>query len=528
MKEGKSFEMAIKIHLRRFTSLFLCCVLVFCSIPVQVHATDPVTAASLAITGGQLAGAGLSGEAALSLAGPVGAVVGVTLGAVGLNTYVSQAAQQAGKSRTRYVLDKLVIWGAQAGYTQEQLYTKIAQGISVAADGTIQLTKDVSQMISQFGSWAFTQGEETVVPELPAGDTFIQFGDYKFASIANGYYPVTGTYTTSSGTITSIDRFRFLDVPANASFLFLSGGTQFVVLVPGRVSFPNNGRAHGIIAGTSNAEFSINFGSSGRTFVRDSNGVEYTLALSNEYRFSVNSSVSGIYSIDYNQLISEIAGKTHSIVDSSAVDEVFIGQKPVWDENKDVLNPSADDTPVALNPDLLNPIIDSLTDGQQATMSIIDYLQALQDAWDHALDDVQTAIGTITDSLTGIQEQIAVPQTAVENPTVTNPSVTPDTTPIINPSDVDPGTAITGLSFDLTNIFPFCIPFDIYAALNLLDAEPVAPSYHFHLEWPYNIVIDFTLDLSPFDQVAAVARTMEILLFIIGLAVMTRSMFIRG
>lgn len=504
MKEGKSFEMAIKIHVRRLTSLFLCCLLVFCSIPVEAYATDPVTAASLAVTGGQLAGAGLSGEAALSLAGPVGAVVGVTLGALGVNAYVSQAAQEAGKTRTRYVLDKLVIWGAQAGYTQEQLYSKIAEGISVAADGTIQLTDDVAKYISQFGSWLFTQ-ENTVFPSVPAASVSATVGGYSVTPVFNQQQYIfndAGSYWWFNG------------LPANSYAFFASNGTYLCVLSTGASTIGVSAlRSDGANISSGNMiRLSM---SDGRYFYYWQNWTGATSP------FPVTSS-------NLDGCIGGMTGQSITTTETPATDECFTGTPEAWNTDKDVLNPAITDTPITLNPDLLNPIIDSLADGQQATMSIIDYLQALQDAWDHALDDVQTAIGTITDTLTGIQETIAVPDEAVKNPTVTNPSVTPDTTPILNPSDVDPGTAITGLSFDLTNIFPFCIPFDIYAALNLLDAEPVAPSYHFHLEWPYNIVIDFTLDLSPFNQVAAVARTMEILLFIIGLAVMTRSMFIRG
>lgn len=508
--------MAIKIHFRRFASLLLCCLLVFCSLPVQAHATDPVTAASLAITGGQLAGAGLSGEAALSLAGPVGAVVGLSLGALGVNAYVSQAAQQAGKTRTRFVLDKLVLWGAQAGYTQEQLYNKIAQGISVAADGTIQLGKDAANVIEQFGNWLFTQ-ENAVVPSIGTGETITTatIGQYSLTT-----FPASNTYQyiSASGIVSaSHAAFNSLGISSNRDVGIIATSNGFIIVCLASASYTS---------WAYNAVYDNNMISNGTGQISSYYNGTY-LNYSNSLLFS-----SGVakYPGSNGDFLNYCQHNTLSVSQQTTpvTDEVFTGTPEAWAENKDVLNPSAEDTPVVLNPDLLNPIIDSLADGQQATMSIIDYLQALQDAWDHALDDVQTAIGTITDKLTGIQEQIAVPQTAVENPTITNPSVTPDTTPILNPSDVDPGTTITGLSFDLTNIFPFCIPFDIYAALDLLDAEPVAPSYHFHLEWPYNIVIDFTLDLSPFNQVAAVARTMEILLFIIGLAVMTRSMFIRG
>lgn len=80
----------------------------------------------------------------------------------------------------------------------------------------------------------------------------------------------------------------------------------------------------------------------------------------------------------------------------------------------------------------------------------------------------------------------------------------------------------------LEDIFPFCIPFDIYHFCQALAAEPVAPSF----DVPFRIegIVDYTfhLDLEDFDQVAALLRTLELLLFCVGLAFVTRSMFIRG
>lgn len=505
--------MACKVYFRRFVALLLCCVLVGSSFPFQASATDPVTAASLAITGGQLAGAGLSGEAALSLAGPVGAVVGVTLGALGVNAYVSKAAQEAGKTRTRFVLDKLVIWGAQAGYTQEQLYTKIAQGISVAADGTIQLGRETAKIIEQFGNWLFTQEGEVVESVGGVGTPSYNVGDIEFLPVvAGGSYGVDFYYQRN--------HYNSVILPqgiTSAYSLISSNGTLYVLsntTSSGGFRFEN----------TVNGAWA-QVGSNVETWrTADNQFVIYTYTLSN-----VTNSTLPVSSYTGSQIDSVIRYTNGTFEDTTtAHDEVFTGTPDAWADNKDVLNPSAEDTPVVLNPDLLNPIIDSLADGQQATMSIIDYLQALQDAWDHALDDVQTAIGKITDTLTGIQDTIAIPDEAVKNPTVADPSVTPDTTPILDPSTVDPGTAVTGLSFDLTQIFPFCIPFDIYAMLATLSATPEAPVYHVHYEGPYNIVIDFTVDLSPWNSVASVLRTVELLAFCIGLAYVTRSMFIRS
>lgn len=87
-------------------------------------------------------------------------------------------------------------------------------------------------------------------------------------------------------------------------------------------------------------------------------------------------------------------------------------------------------------------------------------------------------------------------------------------------------------TMDLTSFFPFCIPFDIYAFLQAFEAEPEAPSITYN--FPYinasgNVAyIQQTFDLSQFDGVAQLVRRLELVAFIIGLAFVTRSFFLRG
>lgn len=80
----------------------------------------------------------------------------------------------------------------------------------------------------------------------------------------------------------------------------------------------------------------------------------------------------------------------------------------------------------------------------------------------------------------------------------------------------------------LQNVFPFCIPFDIYAFFECLAADPVAPSFTWRFYVPGICDEEIELDLSDFDSVAQVVRTMELLAFIVGLAIVTRNRFLRG
>lgn len=80
----------------------------------------------------------------------------------------------------------------------------------------------------------------------------------------------------------------------------------------------------------------------------------------------------------------------------------------------------------------------------------------------------------------------------------------------------------------LTGVFPFCIPFDIYSFFECLAAEPVAPHFVWRFYVPGICDESIDLDLAQFDTVAQIVRTMELLAFIVGLAVVTRNRFLRG
>lgn len=80
----------------------------------------------------------------------------------------------------------------------------------------------------------------------------------------------------------------------------------------------------------------------------------------------------------------------------------------------------------------------------------------------------------------------------------------------------------------LQSVFPFCIPFDIYAFFECLAADPVAPSFNWRFYIPGICDEELEIDLSAFDSAARILRTMELLLFIVGLAFVTRDKFLRG
>lgn len=79
---------------------------------------------------------------------------------------------------------------------------------------------------------------------------------------------------------------------------------------------------------------------------------------------------------------------------------------------------------------------------------------------------------------------------------------------------------------NLSEKFPFSIPWDLAAFYAMLDAEPEAPRFNGTMDltlvqWNYDI------DLSPFDSAAELCRKLQFGLFVVGLIVASRSI-IRG
>lgn len=116
-------------------------------------------------------------------------------------------------------------------------------------------------------------------------------------------------------------------------------------------------------------------------------------------------------------------------------------------------------------------------------------------------------------------EQIKVEEETETDP---DPSEDPseDPTTSVDGSSTDP----TAYALDLSNYFPFCIPFDLYDFLACLNADPVTPVIEWELVLPGGSTYPIELDLSPFDSVAKLLRRLQLLVFIIGLAFKTRDL----
>jgi len=87
-----------------------------------------------------------------------------------------------------------------------------------------------------------------------------------------------------------------------------------------------------------------------------------------------------------------------------------------------------------------------------------------------------------------------------------------------------PSGNVEAYALDLKLLFPFCIPFDLFNLLKVLQADPVAP--HFEFEFDFGSLGKFpvSVDFSEWNDLASLLRTLEMGLFIVGLAVGTRKL----
>lgn len=75
----------------------------------------------------------------------------------------------------------------------------------------------------------------------------------------------------------------------------------------------------------------------------------------------------------------------------------------------------------------------------------------------------------------------------------------------------------------LKDFFPFCIPFDLYAFMCVLCAEPEAPCFTFACPLPGGKVYEVEIDLAVWNDVAAAIRYCVVAIYIVTLANVTRN-----
>lgn len=152
-------------------------------------------------------------------------------------------------------------------------------------------------------------------------------------------------------------------------------------------------------------------------------------------------------------------------------------------------------------------------------------IQSLNDPWNNTQTEVQTGTSpanVINQYINNYYNPENIPDDEDEPD---NPVVVPPAVEEPQPTNDYLGNFL--LPESITTKFPFCIPFDIARALRLFSvSQRQAPKWECDLNYgsnTYHVVID----LAMFNDVASFIRPLEFILFLVGLALGTRSL-IRG
>lgn len=127
--------------------------------------------------------------------------------------------------------------------------------------------------------------------------------------------------------------------------------------------------------------------------------------------------------------------------------------------------------------------------------------------------------GVLQDILTGVESVANAIATTVENVITEVRAIPAAIADVFTPS-----ADFEHFSISLSDYFPFCIPFDLYDFFSCLNADPVAPVIDWEIPLPTGGTYPVKLDLSVFDPVASLLRTLQLLLFCVGLAFKTRDL----
>lgn len=183
------------------------------------------------------------------------------------------------------------------------------------------------------------------------------------------------------------------------------------------------------------------------------------------------------------------------------------------------------------NPDkdvLDEPLFDSIRIPTQD--EIDNYIQDLENLKDTGDDDDEHKRVVVDEFIHNITNVTDNPNPDPGPDPGPDPNPDPEPDPDPSPGGDDPSLEPGQLEFDFKLLFPFCIPFDLIDALEVLDAEPVAPAIDVPIPYMSEKGMQthtIKIDLSEYDSVALLLRRMEVLFFIVGLILITRNL-IRG
>lgn len=494
-------------------SLVIVCLLII-STPVSAYA-DSVPG-TISVSGGSIGSGGVEGNSNV-LKGTALTVIMATLASAGVTVKLAAEDYANGNTAINYLEDKFAEWDSKTddAWNEYEKYRALNE-TKVGSDGSLYIPEAASALMQKFVNWLYANDDVALLP---------QEGDSEQITI-NGTWAGT-QYIYQDG-------YRMDEFSSTVAVVQVFSGSNYqrVAYAPTRFSYRTYRKA-------SNGDWTYDYvqGSSYRndygyydtgtpyTSSTPFDGLEIVTGLATYYQ-----SLNGQFVEDNNAPVIDTTGLYGETLDiPQLVDESGNGKILI------------------VQPGLIGSVQDSYVGSNNATIGIQDYLDALKDLYgQQAIPQDITDLPDIAipgeDAITGTKEEVAVidrdvvlaPDITVpaDPGAITWPEVPEIAVPVADPSDpADPDVSIPAMSLDLTEYFPFCLPFDIYNILQKLNADPVTPEIT--VDWgnilgQFGIEYEMHLDLHDYDDLAALLRNMETAAFVVGLAVVTRQMFLRG
>lgn len=424
----------------------------------------------------------------------------VAMGGAGLGDAINQAAADSSMPTFDFVKDKFEQFVEASGGSLSPIGVAkgIASSVLYNSDGTLVFENSAADFIFNFGDW--------LVDNTDVGN-YVETGEFEVPSTFNEIYPnvtVNSMYFSDNYCESYYNRTKFSfrlntgDSVAFGNLKIIFNDRTLIITICGSFnsftvdSYDGDNRSVPKSTGINNMDFYVTY-----------------YIYSNMYDFEPELSVLTINdNYSHTSFYTAMQAWIYAALNGS-----YTGAST----GLDVWNDDAATDGYVMDPTSL--LGDAVSDLAGAVANIGDY------------------VGTLADIIAGVADPAlpvaGIGDVAIDPPAVIDPAIDLPVDPAV-PADRAEAVTVTGentvdvptgtgdYTLPLSDFFPFCIPFDIYAMLHLLDATPQAPKVSWRFYVPNVCDETIEIDLSSFDSVAQVLRTMEVLAFCVGLGFVTK------
>lgn len=431
------------------------------------------------------------GAIALTL-GAVAAVVILAAEPLGLKEPIIAAAQHGFQSPREFTANLLDRFGASQGIQRFVMLDRFQKGLMITTAGKVILDKAISDFLTKFYEWAWND-------TLSEFATVVSLETVNPSTIPNFPIPINANISYGNG---------YAEVPIQSPSYIYSSSAPFVLVNSGgntkmcffSDTYGGTVSVYDIYGGTT-SNIGISY-----SVTRSINGVSYKYYYSSRYVYSTATTADLWSQSSFDATSAFNAAYTYYHAQDYMTGS---GEEGTYDEDGLVL-PAPDSSNVLDVPGAL-----SLPAPISGTTTATQYLEAAADAitaGSGSLEYEDAYGSTQTGTLEGTGE-IGLTQVGAQSAELEG---------AIDIADSVGSETLDNYTIDLRDFFPFCIPFDLWDMLNLLESAPAPVSVEWQFDFGQLGEYQMEINLEEWNSVAQTLRTMELLAFCFGLAMLTK------